>query len=105
MEKMSEKEKDALVRVAGFKNVDTSTLTKTGGNTYVGETEVAGETRFYEIKVVAKNKEFSKDDLTSILEDNRIKELAKAEKVAKAMAKAAKDAAKRAEKEAAKKSK
>lgn len=99
---MTKKEKDTAIRAVGLAKVDTEELTQTGTGTFVGMTEIEGEERFYEIKVVVKSDEYTYDELEGILRENEIKEKARVEREEKAAAKKAAALAKKSAKEAEK---
>lgn len=98
MAERKKSEVDALIRKAGLAKVEQSNLIAVSGNTFVGEVEVDGVKRFYEIKVIAKADTFDESELAAILVERREVEIRKAEAKAKAAAKAKKDAEKRAAK-------
>lgn len=58
---------DNEVRAVGIALIDTTNLTAVGGTVFIGQTEVDGETRFFEIKVTAKKDDFTQDDLNVLL--------------------------------------
>ena len=58
---------DAEVRNAGIALISTEDLTAVGGTVFIGQTEVDGEVRFFEIKVTAKKDNFTQDDLDVLL--------------------------------------
>lgn len=58
---------DNEVRAVGIALIDTDALTAVGGTTFIGQTDVDGETRFFEIKVTAKKDDFTQDDLNVLL--------------------------------------
>jgi len=86
---------DREIRGAGQKLIDTSTLTLVQGSTFIGETEVDGEQRFFEIKVTAKSVNFDAETLASKLDERA--EVEERKRVAKIASdkKKAKDKAKR----------
>lgn len=58
---------DTEVRSVGIALINTEDLIAVGGTMFIGQTEVDGETRFFEIKVTAKKDDFTQDDLDVIL--------------------------------------
>ena len=58
---------DNEVRAVGIALISTEGLTAVGGTVFIGQTEVDGETRFFEIKVTAKKDDFTQDDLDVLL--------------------------------------
>ena len=55
------------VRAVGIALINTESLTPVGGTLFIGQTEVGGDTRFFEIKVTAKKNDFTQDDLDVLL--------------------------------------
>ena len=58
---------DTEVRNTGIALINTEDLTAVGGTVFIGQTEVDGEVRFFEIKVTAKKDDFTQDDLNVLL--------------------------------------
>jgi hypothetical protein len=58
---------DNEVRAVGIALINTEDLTAVGNTMFIGQTEVDGETRFFEIKVTAKKDDFTQDDLDVLL--------------------------------------
>lgn len=58
---------DTEVRSVGIALINTEDLTAVGATMFIGQTEVDGETRFFEIKVTAKKDDFTQDDLDVML--------------------------------------
>ena len=77
---------DNEVRAVGIALINTEDLTAVGSTVFIGQTEVDGETRFFEIKVTAKKDDFTQDDLDVLLAE-RAEVEARKEATAKAAAK------------------
>lgn len=88
---------DKEIRSAGEARIDFDGLTAVNGNTWIGEIEVEGKQRFFEIKVVAKAEKFTADELQGLLDERAEVEARKAEKKVAAVKKAEKDAKRRAD--------
>lgn len=88
---------DKEIRMAGEALIDLSELTATSGNTYVGTTEVDGEQRFFEIKIIAKKSDFTQENVDELLENRRIVEENKIARAEASSKKKAKDEKRRAE--------
>ena len=58
---------DNEVRAVGITLINTEDLTAVGSTVFIGQTEVDGEARFFEIKVTAKKDDFTQDDLNVLL--------------------------------------
>ena len=93
---MNKNEKDSAIRAVGFERVNLEGLTQISGNSFVGETEVEGVVRFFEIKVIARAENFDEAKLAEVLAENEATRVRKVEKAEQAEAKKAKDKAKRA---------
>ena len=58
---------DTEVRNVGIALINTEGLTPVGSTVFIGQTEIDGETRFFEIKVTAKKDDFTQEDLDVLL--------------------------------------
>ena len=67
MEKRTKVQIDNEVRGAGIALINAEDLTAVGGTVFIGQTEVDGEIRFFEIKITAKKDDFTQDDLDVLL--------------------------------------
>ena len=88
---------DTEVRRAGIALISTENLTAVGGTAFIGQTEVDGETRFFEIKVTAKKDDFTQDDLDVLLAERAEVEARKTATAAAAAKKRANDEKRRAD--------
>ena len=88
---------DGEVRGAGLALIDVSNLTAVTGTTFIGSTEVDGETRFFEIKVTAKKNDFTQEDLDVLLAERAEVEARKAATAAAAAKKRENDEKRRAD--------
>ena len=95
MPNLTKAELDKLVRSAGEQLIDVSELTLIQGSTFMGETEVDGVQRFFEIKVTAKSIDFDSDSLQAKLDERAEVEERKAQAKLASDKKKAKDKAKR----------
>lgn len=87
---------DTEVRNAGIALINTENLTAVGNTMFIGQTEVDGETRFFEIKVTAKKDDFTQDDLDVLLAERAEVEARKAAAAAAAAKKRENDEKRRA---------
>ena len=85
-DKKTKTQVDTEVRNAGIALIDTTDLTAVSGTVFIGQTEVDGETRFFELKVTAKKDDFTQEDLDVLLaerKDVEARKIATAEAAAK----------------------
>ena len=66
-DKKTKTQVDTEVRSAGIALINAEDLTAVGGTVFIGQTEVDGEIRFFEIKITAKKDDFTQDDLDVLL--------------------------------------
>lgn len=90
------------VREVGKTFVNLDELTEIANNAWIGETEVDGCTRYFEIKITVKKLGYSWDDVQVILDERDAVKQRNAERAEAATAKKAKDEARRAEAKAKK---
>lgn len=88
---------DTEVRNAGIALINTEDLTAVGGTVFIGQTEVDGEIRFFEIKVTAKKDDFTQDDLDVLLAERAEVEARKTATAAAAAKKRENDEKRRAD--------
>ena len=88
---------DNEVRRAGIALINTEDLTAVGGAVFIGQAEVDGEARFFEIKVTAKKDDFTQDDLDVLLAERAEVEARKKATAAAAAKKREKDEKRRAD--------
>ena len=88
---------DNEVRRAGIALINTEDLTAIGGTAFIGQTEVDGETRFFEIKVTAKKDDFTQEELDVLLADRVAVEARKTATAAAAAKKRENDEKRRAD--------
>ena len=84
--KMTKPQIDGAVRAEGLALINSENLTAVGSSLFIGETEVNGETRFFEIKVTAKKNDFTQIDLDLLVAEREEVE-ARKKAVAEASAK------------------
>ena len=88
---------DNEVRAVGIALINTEDLTAVGSTVFIGQTEVDGEARFFEIKVTAKKDDFTQDDLDVLLAERAEVEARKAATAAAAAKKRENDEKRRAD--------
>ena len=88
---------DTEVRNVGIALINTEDLTAVGSSMFIGQTEVDGETRFFEIKVTAKKDDFTQDNLDIMLAERAEVEARKAATAAAAAKKRENDERRRAD--------
>ena len=96
-DKKTKTQVDTEVRNAGIALIDTTNVIAVGGTVFIGQTEVDGEVRFFEIKVTAKKDDFTQDDLDVLLAERAEVEARKTATAAAAAKKRANDEKRRAD--------